>query len=86
VGRKRQDTLKRKPDRSSERVGERRLADSGDIFDEQMTAREQARERKSYLQLLSEDDAADLLDDLIDAGAHFLSPVVCHSAVEESHT
>ena len=42
---------------------ERRLADPGQILDQQVAAREQAGERQADLALLAEDHPAGLIDD-----------------------
>jgi len=44
-------------------VGQHRLAEAGDILDEQMAVGQQAGEGQLDLLLLAEDDPADLLDD-----------------------
>jgi hypothetical protein len=51
------DALELQAERSGEHVRERRLADTGHVFDEQVTAREQARKRQPHLRFLAEDDA-----------------------------
>jgi hypothetical protein len=47
-------------------MGQHRLSHPGDVLDQQVTAREQAGDRKADLALLAEDDAPDLGDDLLD--------------------
>ena len=44
-------------EQAGQRMGQGRLADAGQIFDQQVTARQQAGERQTYLALLAEDDA-----------------------------
>ena len=46
-----------------ERLGERRLADAGNVLDQQMAAREQAGKRNLERLLLADDDAPQLLQD-----------------------
>jgi hypothetical protein len=41
-------------------VGQRRLADAGDVLDEQMPAREEARKREAQRLVLADHDAAEL--------------------------
>jgi hypothetical protein len=57
--------LKLEPERAGQGVGEGGLADSGNVLDEQVAASEQTSERQSNLRLLAEDDAAHLIDDLL---------------------
>ncbi len=44
---------------------ERGLADAGQVFDQKVPAREQAREREADLALLAENDFSRLLDDAL---------------------
>src|SRR6185436_20979649 len=56
------DALEMQPETSGEHVRKRRLADAGQVLDQQVPAREQARERQAHLRFLAEDDAAGGLD------------------------
>src|SRR5262245_46605485 len=60
------DTLEVQAERRRQRVGEHGLAHPGDVLDEQVAAREQARDRQPDLAVLTEYDAADLDDDFLD--------------------
>src|SRR4029078_3625723 len=73
--------LERKPDGARERMSERCLAHPRDVFDQKMAAREQTGNCKADLQFLTEDNAADLLDDFIDAHAHLQPRSVPHAAL-----
>ena len=46
-----------------ERLSQRRLSNAGDVLDQQVTAREQARERKFQRLALADDDAIELCQD-----------------------
>ena len=50
-------------ERRRERLRERRLADAGDVLDQQVTAGEQAREREPQRLALADDDAVELRQD-----------------------
>jgi hypothetical protein len=52
-----------------EHMGEGGLAHAGQVFDQQVAAREQAREGEPDLRLLAEDDAARRLDHALDRPA-----------------
>ena len=60
------DALEVEPQRACEHVRERCLADAGQILDEQVSAREQAREREAHLRFLAENDAARRADYALD--------------------
>ena len=60
------DALEVQAERLGEHVRERRLADAGHVLDQQVAAREQARQREAHLGLLAEDDAARRADHAID--------------------
>jgi hypothetical protein len=60
------NSLEVKPERLCEHVRKRRLADAGQVFDQQMPARKQARERKANLRLFAQDDLARRLHDALD--------------------
>ena len=47
-------------ERGRERLGERRLADAGDVLDQQVAAGEEAREREPQRLALADDDAVEL--------------------------
>jgi hypothetical protein len=51
-------------------VCKRRFAYAGNVFDQQMTASEHARDREPDLMLLAKDYLTDLADDAIDLGIH----------------
>ena len=57
------DALELQAERAGEHVRERRLADAGQILDQQVPAREEACEREAHLRFLAENDAARLVDD-----------------------
>ena len=59
------DALELQSERARQRVRQRRLADARDVLDQQMAAREQAGEREPDLLLFAQDDAPDLIDDLL---------------------
>ena len=63
------DALELQPERAREHVRERGLAHAGQVLDQQMAAREQARERQAHLCFLAEDDAAGRLDHALDRPA-----------------
>jgi hypothetical protein len=54
------DALEIKPEGFRQRMGQRRLADSRQILDQQVPSCEQAGERQAYLVLFSKDDPADV--------------------------
>src|SRR6185503_9820235 len=55
--------------RPSERVRKRGLAHAGQVFDQQVAARQQAGKRQAHLRFLAEDDAARGLDYALDRAA-----------------
>ena len=61
---------KLQPDRARQRVRKRRLPHARQIFDQQMPAPEQARDRETHGGFLADDDLADLGDERLDAGFH----------------
>src|ERR1700722_4475266 len=60
--------LEGQPQRLCNRVREGGLPDSRNIFDQEMSARQQARQTKANLRVLAEYDAVDLRKDGIDLG------------------
>ena len=50
------DALEVQPQGPRQRVGQRGLADAGEVFDQQMAARQQAGQREADLAVLAEDD------------------------------
>jgi hypothetical protein len=56
------NALIRQAERLGERVRERRLADAGHILDEQVPARQQARQTQPQLMFFAEDDPVELRD------------------------
>jgi len=55
------DALKCEAKRTRQRLRERRLADAGNIFDQEMAAGEQTSDRQLYRAAFSDDDFANLL-------------------------
>ena len=77
------DALKLQAQRDRERVRERGLADTGNVFDQQVAAREHARDGEPDLVFLAEYYFADLVNDTIDVLAHMgrncsLPPTAAH--------
>ena len=64
------DAVEPQAERAREHVREGGLADAGQVLDQQVAAREQARERHADLALLAEDDPAGLLDDALEGRRH----------------
>ena len=60
------DAMEIKSKRAGQHMGERGLANAWHIFDQQVSARENAGERKPDLLFLAEDDAAGLLNDALE--------------------
>ena len=56
-----------RPSTGGERLRERRLADAGDVLDQQVAARDQAGERQLDRVVLADDDARELALDGLDA-------------------
>jgi hypothetical protein len=63
------DALELQAQRAGEHVRERGLANAGQVFDQQVAAREQAGEREAHLSFLAEDDAAGRVDHALDRAA-----------------
>ena len=58
-----------------QRMRERRLADAGDVFDQEVAARDEAREREPHGVWLAEEDAVEGGQDVRDAhGGNYISP------------
>ena len=71
------DALEGAADRTRNRFGQDRLADPGDVLDEDVTATEQCDEHEEHLMPLADDDSLDVIadqarDSLDSAGIHQL--------------
>jgi hypothetical protein len=72
------DALEAQTQGSGERVRQHGFAYAGNVFDQQVSARQKAGDRQPDLAFLAEDDAADLGDDVFDALGHAAPIVVNH--------
>ena len=61
---------KLQPERARQRVRQRRLADAGQVFDEQMPARQQAGDGQADGVFFADDDFTDLRDERLDPAFH----------------
>ena len=57
-------------DRARDRLGERRLADAGDVLDEEMAFGEEADEREAHLLSLALDDALHVAQECVEQRRH----------------
>ncbi len=60
------DALELQAERARQHMRQRGFSDAGQVFDQQVTARQEARQREAHLLLLAENDAAGGVDRPLD--------------------